>query len=116
MRVAVLGTGSIGLGGAALLAQNGHHPVIWSPSGKGVPELAAGAMLKVSGALEGSYRIEVAGRCADAVAGADIVFITLPANGHRMVMDAVLPHLPRKALARSEQYALPQKDEAYCWD
>ncbi|MGD0889927.1 MAG: beta-L-arabinofuranosidase domain-containing protein [Terracidiphilus sp.] len=30
--------------------------------------------------------------------------------------DAVLPHLPRKALARSEQYALHQKDEAYCWD
>jgi DUF1680 family protein len=30
--------------------------------------------------------------------------------------DAVLPHLPRKALARSEQYALRQKDEAYCWD
>jgi len=30
--------------------------------------------------------------------------------------DAVLPHLPRKALSRLEQYALPQKDEAYCWD
>jgi hypothetical protein len=30
--------------------------------------------------------------------------------------DAVMPHLPRKALSRSEQYALPQKDEAYCWD
>jgi DUF1680 family protein len=30
--------------------------------------------------------------------------------------DAVLPHLPRKALSRSEQYAIPQKDEAYCWD
>jgi uncharacterized protein len=30
--------------------------------------------------------------------------------------DAVLPHLPRKALARSEQYQLPVKDEAYCWD
>jgi DUF1680 family protein len=30
--------------------------------------------------------------------------------------DAVLPHLPRKALARLEQYAIPQKDEAYCWD
>ncbi|MGA2888570.1 MAG: beta-L-arabinofuranosidase domain-containing protein [Terracidiphilus sp.] len=30
--------------------------------------------------------------------------------------DAVLPHLPRKALSRSKQYALPQKDEAYCWD
>jgi DUF1680 family protein len=30
--------------------------------------------------------------------------------------DVVLPHLPRKALARSEQYALPHPDEAYCWD
>jgi len=30
--------------------------------------------------------------------------------------DAVLPHLPAKALARSEQYRLPVSDEAYCWD
>jgi hypothetical protein len=30
--------------------------------------------------------------------------------------DAVMPRLPRKALSRSEQYALPQRDEAYCWD
>ena len=30
--------------------------------------------------------------------------------------DAVLPHLPRKALARAEQYAQPHPDEAYCWD
>jgi DUF1680 family protein len=30
--------------------------------------------------------------------------------------DAVLPHLPPKALARSEQYAIPHADEAYCWD
>jgi uncharacterized protein len=30
--------------------------------------------------------------------------------------DAVLPHLPPKAMARSEQYAQPNSDEAYCWD
>jgi len=30
--------------------------------------------------------------------------------------DAVLPHLPAKAMARSEQYAEPHPDEAYCWD
>ena len=30
--------------------------------------------------------------------------------------DAVLPHLPAKAQSRAEQYALPHKDEAYCWD
>lgn len=30
--------------------------------------------------------------------------------------DAVLPFLPEKALARSEQYARPHKNEADCWD
>ncbi|MGA7340733.1 MAG: beta-L-arabinofuranosidase domain-containing protein [Terracidiphilus sp.] len=30
--------------------------------------------------------------------------------------DAVLPHLPPKAMSRSEQYAQPHPDEAYCWD
>jgi DUF1680 family protein len=30
--------------------------------------------------------------------------------------EAVVPHLPEKALAREEQFARPHKDEAYCWD
>ena len=30
--------------------------------------------------------------------------------------DAVLPHLPEKALSRPEMIARPHKDEAYCWD
>ena len=30
--------------------------------------------------------------------------------------DAVLPHLPKTALSRERQYALPHADEAYCWD
>jgi DUF1680 family protein len=30
--------------------------------------------------------------------------------------EAVVPHLPEKALSRKEQYARPHKDEAYCWD
>lgn len=35
---------------------------------------------------------------------------------HAAATDAVLSHLPAKALSRREQYALPHKDEAYCWD
>jgi hypothetical protein len=35
---------------------------------------------------------------------------------HKAATEAVLPHLPAKALSRKEQYALPHKDEAYCWD
>jgi len=35
---------------------------------------------------------------------------------HAAATEAVVPHLPAKALSRKEQYALPHKDEAYCWD
>jgi hypothetical protein len=31
-------------------------------------------------------------------------------------VDAVLPHLPPRALSRAEQYALPHTDESFCWD
>ena len=35
---------------------------------------------------------------------------------HWAATQAVLPFLPAKALSRKEQYALPHKDEVYCWD
>ncbi len=35
---------------------------------------------------------------------------------HSAATEAVVPHLPAKALSRKEQYQLPHKDEAYCWD
>jgi DUF1680 family protein len=35
---------------------------------------------------------------------------------HLAATEAVMPHLPARALSRKEQYALPHKDEAYCWD
>ena len=43
MRVAILGAGAIGFGGAAFLSERGHEPILWSPSGKRTVELAAGA-------------------------------------------------------------------------
>ncbi len=35
---------------------------------------------------------------------------------HSAATEAVVPHLPEKALSRREQYARPHKDIAYCWD
>jgi uncharacterized protein len=35
---------------------------------------------------------------------------------HSAATDAVVPHLPEKALSRREQFARPHKDIAYCWD
>ena len=87
MRVAILGAGAIGLGGAALLRANGHEAVVWSPSGKSVPEVVA------SGALSGRFAMKGAASCAEALAGAEVVLLALPANFHRRVMDAAAPHL-----------------------
>jgi hypothetical protein len=35
---------------------------------------------------------------------------------HAAATEAVVPHLPEKALSRKEQFARPHKDEAFCWD
>ena len=35
---------------------------------------------------------------------------------HAAATEAVVPHLPEKALSRKEQFARPHKDDAYCWD
>jgi opine dehydrogenase len=86
-RVAVLGSGAIGLGSAALLAQSGHVPVVWSHGG------ATGGTLRATGAFEGQWDISVVADCANAVAGADAVLLALPANHHRAVIDAVAAHL-----------------------
>ena len=90
MRVAVLGAGSIAFGTAAFLCQQGHEPVLWSPSGKRTAALAGGAALTASGAVGGAFHPSVAQSCADAVAGADAILIAVPGNGHRSVIDALV--------------------------
>jgi opine dehydrogenase len=89
-RVAVLGSGAVGLGSAALLASAGHVPVVWSPSGAAA---RAGGALTASGALSGQWNVEVVDNAAEAVGGADAVLLALPATTHRAVLDDVLPHL-----------------------
>ncbi|RYD19577.1 MAG: hypothetical protein EOP89_15445, partial [Lysobacteraceae bacterium] len=83
MRVAVLGTGPVALGSAALLLSRGHVPTLWSPkSGEAAPlELHAGAALQLSAT------VTVAATCADAVASADAVLIAVPATAYRAVLD-----------------------------
>src|SRR5215216_6326407 len=93
MRVAVLGAGAIAYGGAAYLIERGHDPILWSPSGRRTRELAAGKPLVATGALEGEFQPRVASSCADAVNGAEVILIALPANGHRAVFDAAAPHI-----------------------
>lgn len=93
MRIGIIGAGAIAFGSAAVLTQNGHEPVLWSPSGRRTAELAKGQPLTSEGIVEGSFTPGIANTCAEAVAGADVVLLAMPTNGHRAAMDAMAPHL-----------------------
>ncbi|MBP1883898.1 NAD/NADP-dependent octopine/nopaline dehydrogenase family protein [Sinorhizobium mexicanum] len=92
MRIGILGAGAIACGMAAFLAKAGHQPILWSPSGA-LRKLAEGACLTATGAVEFSGSVAAASDCAEAVVGADAIIVALPANGHRLVFDAAVPHL-----------------------
>ncbi|MER9768580.1 NAD/NADP octopine/nopaline dehydrogenase family protein [Mesorhizobium sp. M0189] len=93
MRVSILGAGAIAYGLAAYLAESGHSPTLWSPSGQRTRALATGELLKATGDIAAAVPVRIAKDCKDAVASADVVVIALPAYGHKMVMDAAVPHL-----------------------
>lgn len=93
MRVSILGAGAIAYGLAAYLAEAGFAPVIWSPSGERTKALSSGELLKATGAIEAMVPVRIARDCKDAIADADVVMIALPAYGHKMVIDAAIPHL-----------------------
>lgn len=93
MKIAILGSGAIGLASAAILAARGHAPVIWSPSGAGTAGLPAEPEVTASGALAGSWPIGAARDLADAIEGAEAVLLAVDAGGHVPVMQAAAPHL-----------------------
>ena len=92
-RVGVAGAGSIAMGTAALLHENGHDPMLWSPSGKGTAALAGGAKLIANGAVDAAFRPRVAADAEALVRDNDVLVLALPAYGHKAVMDAMAPHV-----------------------
>jgi opine dehydrogenase len=93
MRVAILGAGAIGFATAAMLCEQGHEPVLWSPSGRRTQALAAGHPLVSSGAVAGTFRPAVAASCAEALNGATCAVIAAPGYAHRAVIEAAALHL-----------------------
>lgn len=92
-RVGIAGAGSIAFGTAALLAGNGHDPMLWSPSGAGTVALANGAPLTVEGAIEAELTPRIATSAQKLAEENDCLLIALPAYGHKSVMDALAPHI-----------------------
>jgi len=92
LTIGIAGTGGIGLASAAWLAHRGHRVRVWSPGGRGADALRA-APLSSTGVLQAQVAVAVAGDAQALCAGADVLVIAVPVNGHRTVMDALLPHL-----------------------
>lgn len=92
MPVLILGAGGVARAMAALLHLRGHQPRLWSPSDAGGADLRQ-ADLQAEGALQARFRVDLARDLAAEVAAAPVVVLALPANGHRRVLDLLLPHL-----------------------
>src|SRR5688500_4056430 len=93
MRVTLLGAGAVAFGTAALLSERGHDPMLWSPSGERLRDLAKGAALTATNAVERTFNPRVARNCAEAIEAAEVVMLALPGYGHKGAMDAAAPHL-----------------------
>lgn len=93
MRVSILGAGAVAFATAAYLAQAGHSPMLWSPSGKSTAAFKTGAPLVAQGAIEIQFAPRVADDYAEAVADADVVMLVLPGFGHKATLDAMAPHV-----------------------
>jgi opine dehydrogenase len=92
LRVGIAGAGAIGLGYAAFLTNRGHEVALWSPSGRSTAGLIAAPLL-AEGQLEHSCRVRVASDAATLARDSDVLIVALPVTGHRLVMDALVPHL-----------------------
>jgi len=106
-RVGLAGAGSIAFGTAALLHDAGHDPMLWSPSGKGTAELAGGASLDATGALETTLTPRIAEDAATLARENDVLILALPGYGHKTVLDALAPHVePRHQVIVSSHASL----------
>lgn len=92
MRVGIVGAGSVAFGTAALLHEQRHAPMLWSPSGAGTQALKS-APLRAHGAIEAEFRPRIASSAQELAEENDALVIALPAYGHKTVMDALAPHV-----------------------
>ncbi len=93
LRVGIAGAGSVAMGTAALLHENGHDPMVWSPSGKGTSGLAGGADLSAAGAINAAFAPRLANDAKGLARDNDVLLLALPAYGHKAVMDALAEHI-----------------------
>lgn len=90
----VLGAGHGGMAMAGHLALMGVPVSIFNRSEPRIAPIRLTGGIELSGVVEGFGPINVATTdVAEAVAGADVLMVVVPANGHRYMAEKVAPHL-----------------------
>ena len=81
--------------------------MLWSPSGAGTVDLAAGAPLIASGAAETSLTPRIADSAETLARENEVLILALPGYGHKTVLDALAPHIePRHQVIISSHASL----------
>lgn len=93
MRVGIIGAGSIAFATAALLEQLGPQSRLWSPSGNRTRQLELGEPLVATGAIVGQFHPSIAVGARDLADNAEVLFVALPAYGHKAVLDQIAPYI-----------------------
>jgi len=93
MKISIVGAGAIAFASAALLVNRGHEVMLWSPSGRRSSDIAQGAALVATGALEGEFSVKMAHSAQELAGWGEVVLFCLPANGHKATMEALAPYL-----------------------
>jgi len=90
----ILGAGHGGMAMAGHLALMGVPVSMYNRSEARIEPIRLTGGIELFGALEGFGRIEVAtADPAEAIAGAEVLMVVVPANGHRFMAEKVAPHL-----------------------
>ncbi|WP_439594524.1 NAD/NADP octopine/nopaline dehydrogenase family protein [Falsiroseomonas sp.] len=92
MNLAVLGAGAIGPAAAALAASRGHAVVLWSPSGQGTAGMTD--HIEAEGALTGRFPLRLATTLEEALAGAEVALLAVPAYAHAALLPRIAAAMP----------------------
>lgn len=92
MRLAVLGAGAVGPAAAVLAASRGHSVSIWSPSGAGTAGI--GHSIEAEGAVTGHVPLRVAPGLREALEGAEVALLAVPAYALPALLPRIAEALP----------------------
>ncbi len=93
-RFCVLGAGHGGMAMAGHLALLGVEVSIYNRSEPRIAPIKLTGGIELSGAIEGFGRVAMATtEIEEAMTGADVLMVVVPANGHRFMAEKVAPHL-----------------------